>query len=124
MADVVQIYHSRESRVAELCDEEQQVQLMDAREDVERIKDAFGILFEQVDKLDEASEQYLVEVLEEDEYNAKPLRTARNEMIEAWSNTQLALSKVAWVLKVDGNEAYQRMVNARKHSLIVDMSDL
>lgn len=124
MAELVQIYHSRESRVAELCDEEQQVQLLDAREDVERIKDAFGILFEQVDILDTKGEQYLVEILEEDEYNDKPIRMARTEVVEAWANAQLALSKLAWVMMIDGNEAYQRMVNARKHSQVVDMSDL
>lgn len=123
-SEVVQIYHSRESRVGDLCEEEDRVQLEDAREDVEKLKSAFGILFEQTDDLDSKGEDYMLALLDEDGYNYVPIRTARNELIESWANAQLALSRLAWVLRLDGNDAYQRMVNARKHGLVVDMSDL
>lgn len=121
---IVQIYHSREDRLEDLCDPSQQVQLESARDDAFRIKDAMGGLFDQVNDIDEKCGDYLEAMFGRDKEAAHNMTVARRQFIESWANTQLALSKIAWVMHIDGNEAYQRMVNARKDGQIVDMSGL
>lgn len=41
---------------------------------------------------------------------------ARAEVIEAWTYAQMALSRIAWALRFDGNEAYAKTINSQLDS--------
>ena len=49
---------------------------------------------------------------------------ARREVIEKWAYAQAALSKVAWVLRFDGNAAFERLINSIKDGKVIDMRGL
>lgn len=42
---------------------------------------------------------------------ADSIASTRAEVIEAWAYAQEALSKIAWCLRFDGNEAYAKLIN-------------
>lgn len=119
------IYFSREDRIAEILSEDARVQYQDANEDANRIQDAFGGLAEKIDELDDAVCDYLEVTLEDpDEDSAAKISYHRRQLIEQWTLAQGSLSKLAWVLRIDGNEAVQRMLNAFHSEQAMDMSGL
>jgi hypothetical protein len=120
------IYHSREDRIAELNSEEARVQYKSATDDAKRIQDAFECVDENINELDSAVADYLERICttDDDEDSPSLIRYSRRELVERWAFAQGALSKLAWVLRIDGNEATQRLVNALKEGKSMDMSGL
>lgn len=113
---ISKIYHSREDRVAELQGEDERIQY-DGKDDG-RINDVIDAIDEYTNQLCGASDTLLQsEDDEELEYN-------RRNFIERWALAQAALSKAAWVLRFDGNKAYERMINALKTGSAADMRGL
>jgi hypothetical protein len=70
-------------------------------------------------------ENYLAEIDRPvDEDSDSRMRYARREVVEKWAYAQAALSKVAWVLRFDGNAAFERLINAVKDGDTIDMRGL
>ena len=59
-----------------------------------------------------------------DEDSESRMSYARREVIEKWAYAQAALSKVAWVLRFDGNAAFERLINSIKDGKVIDMRGL
>jgi hypothetical protein len=120
---ISRIYHSREDRINDLHTDEERVQY-DAK-DINRIDGVNDCVDEYVDELCTALEGY-VDVLkgEPDEDTTSQMSYARREVIEKWALAQGALSKVAWVLRFDGNQAYERMIQSLQTSSAMDMRGL
>jgi hypothetical protein len=113
---VSKIYHSREDRVAELHDDVDRIQY--DGQDGKRILELSDTVDQLTEKLCDALDQFTdSEDDEELEYN-------RRTIIERWAIAQAAVSKVAWVLRFDGNVAYERMINAIKTGAAADMRGL
>lgn len=121
---MTRLYFSREERVGEINDESNRVQYDSLENDLERIHEAWDALEEYVDQLGGAYEEYIEAMQEDGEDGPSRMGYARRDFIEKWSLTQATLSKLAWVMRIDGNEAYQRMMNALKSGNAVDMSGL
>ena len=120
---VSRIYHSREDRINELHGDSERVQY-DGK-DAERINEVSDTLDTHEANLFVALEEYMNELgAPVDEDSDSRMRYARREVIEKWALAQAALSKVAWVLRFDGNAAYERMLNAIKTGEAVDMRGL
>lgn len=119
------LYHSREDRIADLHPEEDRVDFSDADRDAEKIEEAALTLDEHINSLEEALAIYSAELSAEiDEDSAAAMSYARRDMIEKWAMAQAALSKVGYVLRFDGNAAFQRIINALKDGQEVDMRGL
>lgn len=113
---VSRIYHSREDRIADLHSGTERINY-DGK-DKPRIEEVTVIVDEYADKLCEALDKYVEsEDDEELDYN-------RRNVIECWALAQAALSKTAWVMRFDGNMAYERMINALKTGASADMRGL
>lgn len=121
---VTKIYHSREDLVAKLNDDKERVTYQDTGEDEMKIASASDCLVEYTDKLDAATEDYMNAMYEDDEDAPGHMAYSRREVVERWALCQAALSKLAWVMRFDGNEAYQRMMSAMDKGTVVDMSGL
>ena len=120
---ISRIYHSREDRIAELHGDRERVQY-DAQ-DADRITIVQETLDEHEEALWDALEAYKNELkTEADEDSVSRMNYARREVIEKWAMAQAAVSKVAWVLRIDGNAAYERMLEAIKTDGTVDMRGL
>lgn len=120
---VSKIYHSREDRISDLHDDKERVQY-DA-DDVERIQNITNVIDEYEEELAAALDDYVEELESEvDEDSESRMRYARQMVVEKWALTQGALSKVAWALRFDGNQAYERMINALKTGEAMDMRGL
>lgn len=113
---VSKIYHSREDRISELHDGHERINY-DGK-DKERIEEITNVFDEYGEKFCDSLDKYVEsEDDEELEYN-------RRNAIECWALAQAALSKAAWVLRFDGNKAYERMINALKTGAAADMRGL
>jgi hypothetical protein len=120
---VSRIYFSREDRINELHDEKERTQ-WDGK-DVERIEEVATVLDEHIENFFASLEEYndiLSEEVSED--SDSRMRYARQELVEKWALAQGALSKVAWVLRIDGNTAYERLINSIKSDNPLDMRGL
>lgn len=117
-------YYSREDRVGELNNEFCRVQYDDVDDDIKRIGEAYDAFDVYSEELCEAVEQYMDAMQETGEDAASIMGYSRRELIEKWALAQATLSKIAWVLRVDGNDAYQRMINALRTGDAVDMRGL
>jgi hypothetical protein len=113
---ISRIYHSREDRVADLHDSNEQLNY--DGHDGERLTDVADVVDDLVGKFCEALDKY-VESEDDDE-----LEYNRRNAIERWALAQAALSKAAWVMRLDGNVAYERMINALKDGSAADMRGL
>jgi hypothetical protein len=110
------LYYSREDRIAELHDQKDRIQY-DGNDGL-RITEVTDTAAEFCEKMCDALDRYVdSEDDEELEYN-------RRNAIECWALAQASLSKVAWVMRFDGNLAYQRMINALKTGAAADMRGL
>jgi hypothetical protein len=120
---VSRIYHSREDRLSDLHADKERVQY--DKDDLERIDDFSVIVDEYADELCSALEGY-IEAIEApvDEDTESRVSYARREVIEKWALMQGAVSKVAWGLRFDGNQAYERMIDAMKAGAAMDMRGL
>lgn len=120
---ISRIYHSREDRISDFHGDSERVQY-DGK-DGDRINEVSDTLDTHEANLFCALEDYIQEVnAPVDEDSESRMRYARREVIEKWAMAQAALSKVAWVLRFDGNTAYERMLNAIKTGEAVDMRGL
>ena len=132
MAEVIKVFYGREDRIAELNEEIDRVDYKDTSADAEKIDLAYDTIFDYTGELEEKVSDYLaasaevdaVEEGEEADEARAGLLIARTELVETWALTQAALSKFAWVLRIDGNEAYHRMIDALKNRDTVDMRNL
>jgi hypothetical protein len=119
--NISRIYHSREDRIAELHDGNERLNY-DGK-DHRRAEECANVLEEYSNKCCEALDAY-AEAAGDADQNQDELDYARRHAIECWSLAQAALSKVAWVMRFDGNKAYERMINALRTGAAADMRGL
>lgn len=104
-------YSTREEAATSLSEESQRVQYDEG--DLNRVADAAAALTTHVVELIEALGNYANETTAEvSEDSEARMGYARRNTIEKWATAQLALSKVAFVLRIDGDAAYRRLVEA------------
>jgi hypothetical protein len=102
---------NREEAVTLLSDEQQRVQYDEG--DAERIIDVTGTFTHHAVELIGSLGDYAKETESEvDEDSESRMGYARRELIEKWAAAQLALSKIAFVIRLDGDAAYDRLVSA------------
>jgi len=120
---VSRIYHSREDRISELHNDKERVQY--DKDDIIRLENVSEVLDTHEANLFEALEDYIKELESPvDEDSESRMRYARQMIVEKWAFAQAALSKVAWVMRIDGNQAYERLLNAVKTDKPIDMRGL
>lgn len=120
---VSQIYHSREDRINDLHSDSERVQY--DKDDFKRVTDVTETFDQYGEQLWDALEDYIEELGSEvDEDSESRMRYARQMLVEKWAYAQAALSKVAWVMRIDGNLAYERLINAVKSDEPIDMRGL
>lgn len=120
---VSQIYHSREDRIKDIHTDADRVQYDGKDED--RIQQLVDVLTEYNENLENELLNYLEEMnADADEDSVQRMRYARQMVVEKWALAQAALSKAAWVLRIDGNVAYERCINALKSDDAMDMRGL
>jgi hypothetical protein len=104
-------YSTREEAVASVADDACRVQYDEG--DPDRIKDMAATFTHHAVELIESLGNYVSETTAEvDEDADSRMRYARRELIEKWATAQLAISKVAFVMRVDGQTAYDRLIAA------------
>jgi hypothetical protein len=110
-------YNSREEAVASVAEDDQRVQY-DGK-DFGRIEAISGTFTHHAVELIASLGAYALTTKAEEPGDAEEAKDqaaetayARRELIEQWALTQLALSKIAWALRVDGNAAYDRLIAA------------
>lgn len=120
---MIKMYYSREDRLGDIFNENERAQYQKPGEDYQKASDTLEALDESLDDLYEQLIQYFtaVEARDNDPQN---IAFKRAEMVEGWSKAQAILSKFAYVLRIDGNDAYQRLINAIKEGNAVDMTGL
>jgi hypothetical protein len=121
MTQISKIYHSREDRIADLHDKNEQINYDD--NDPTRIEDVTCAVDDYTSKFCEAMDGY-VDVINNVEDDPEEMNYARRTVIERWALAQAALSKAAWVMRFDGNKAYERMINALHTGEAADMRGL
>jgi hypothetical protein len=104
-------FNSREDAVKLVAEDEQRVQYDGA--DLDRIKAIAGTFTHHAVELIESLGQYGDETqAEADEDTESRMAYARRDLIEKWATTQLALSKIAWAIRTNGDDAYNRLLSA------------
>jgi hypothetical protein len=95
------------------------------KDDVQRVESAAEVLDTHEANLFEALEDYIRELeTPVDEDSESRMRYARQMLVEKWAYAQAALSKVAWVMRIDGNQAYERLISAIQSEKPIDMRGL
>jgi hypothetical protein len=103
-------YHSREGALMLVFDEEDRVQY-DGKDD-SRIYQSVEMFAHNCAGLVTILGEYKDSLMAEPGSEvADSIATTRAEVIEAWTYAQVALSRIAWVLRFDGNEAYAKQIN-------------
>jgi hypothetical protein len=64
------------------------------------------------------------DVLAEADTSPEEVSEARRNVVEAWANLQVATSGVAWGLRIDGDDAFGRVVESMKNDTPLDMRGL
>jgi t-SNARE complex subunit (syntaxin) len=123
---ITKIYYSREDRINDIQDAMERVQYDKPEEDTRRVTSAQELFDEYAEKLYDSLEEYIKELsnTEVDEDSQSQMRYARQQVVERWAMMQAALSKVAWVLRIDGNQAYERLINSIRTDDPLDMRGL
>jgi hypothetical protein len=120
---VSKIYHSREDRINDLHRDKERVQY--DGDDIARVESVMDTFDEFAEGLYDALTTYSKELgAEVDEDSESQMRYARQNVVERWALAQGALSKVAWCLRIDGNTAYEKMIEALKSDQAMDMRGL
>lgn len=110
-------FHSREGALNLVYDEVERVQY-DGKDDERLAKIAEGLTLSAM-SLISAMGAYRDAVQNPDqmsEDSVADVKEARAELCEAWTYAQMALSKVAWGIRLDGNEAYAKLINSQLNS--------
>ena len=103
--------NSREEALTLLATDAERVQYDEG--DADRLAAVAGTMTHHCVELIESLGAYAAETkAEPDEDSASRMGYARRDLIEKWALAQLALSKVAFAIRVNGNEAFDRLVNA------------
>lgn len=116
-----QMYYSREDRIAEINGPEERVQYQDPGEDEFKSLDPVYATAEALLELEHSVQTFFTECKEGP---PSAIKKSREELVYNWALAQASLSKVAWVLRIDGNDALQRLVTAIKNRNTVDMEGL
>lgn len=120
-ATISRMYHSREDRIKDLHSPDDQLSYSEA--DTNKISDLMDVVDEYVGTLLDKIEEYQT-ALGTEEFNDDETNYVRREVIERWALAQAAISKVAWFFRIDGNAAYERMINAVRTGAAADMRGL
>jgi hypothetical protein len=115
------LYYSREDLFAKVADPDDRVQCVDAQEDYDRALDPLTRTAEVLDELHTSLGEYFDEV---DEGHPEAIKRSRERLVMDWAMAQGTLSKLAWVLRIDGNDAFQRLMNAIKDGKTANMEGL
>ncbi len=100
---------TREQILAEHISEDHRVQY--DSEDTARLESVADLLTNASMLLIEALAKYRdASIAEVNEDSADLMKQARYDLIFTWTMVQTAVSKVAWVTRFDGEEAYKRAV--------------
>lgn len=113
----------REDLVREIGNEENRVQY-DGNDEL-RIQRTAGVMAEAVVLLIQALGDYTEAMkVDVDENTADAMKAARYDVVYAWAAVQAATSNVAFNLRIDGDEAFKRCVDATKAGEEPDLSHL
>lgn len=116
------IYYSREDRIADIYSDDERVQYQDAQEDLDKLDEPFDALDFEIDNLYQQI-PYFFHVVNMGE-GPETIKLRREAMVAAWAQAQAALSRIGWILRIDGNEAFQRVVDARHNDTVPNLSGL
>lgn len=104
---------NREQMLAQICSEDHRVQYDD--KDKQRIYDLASQFTEAamitIEALGNYSQALAAPV---DETSADKMKGARYGTVEAWTAMQAVVSKMAYVLRIDGDEAFKLALEAAK----------
>jgi hypothetical protein len=104
---------SREALVSEVSHELERVQYDD--NDGERLGESAVTFVLKSQELIEALARYTKELnAPVDEDSKERMGTIRRALVEKWAVVQGVTSKMAWTLRIDGDEAYKRFIQAIK----------
>jgi hypothetical protein len=117
---ISRIYHSREDRIKDIHAEAERLNY--DGHDVERLNGAADVIEEYLDNLTSHLDLYIETIENKDEDSE--INYARRKVIESWALAQAAVSKLGWMMRFDGNVAYERMINALKTGAACDMRGL
>lgn len=102
---------SREDQLGLLVHEGQQVQYDEG--DHQRIVDVTGTFTHHAVELIQSLGEYANEIERPvDEDSESRMGYARRDFIEKWAECQMALSKIAFATRLDGDAAYSRLLDA------------
>jgi hypothetical protein len=59
-----------------------------------------------------------------DENSADLMKEARYDVVYSWAVAQAAVSKIAWMMRIDGDEAYGRIMDGAMSEEHPDLHDL
>jgi hypothetical protein len=110
-------YHSREGALNLVFDETDRAQY-DGK-DEQRIYTSAGMLAHNTAGLITVLAEYktlLSSTYTGMDDDSGDIAATRSEVIEAWTYAQMALSRIAWALRFDGNEAYAKLINSQLDS--------
>lgn len=114
---------SRETIIGEVSSEQERVQYDE--KDTERLTNLGDALITHVTDFLAALDNY-IKTLEApvDEDSATNMGEARARLVEKWAIATCALSKAGWIIRVDGDEAFQRTTEAIKKGKPLDLQGL
>ena len=128
VASQTRLYYSREDRIAQLNDAKERLEYKNLEADAEKSDLCMDAVADFVDDLEIAQESYAACLAEpgsnDEEMDLEAVAYHRAEMVHAWAMAQAALSKFAWVHRIDGNKAYERLIEALKVDGTTDMRGL
>lgn len=107
-------WHSREGALNLVFDEKERVQY--DKDDGQRLFDLAQMFAHNAAAMVTLLGEYRDAISGEPTTDSEDVKTARAELVEAWTYAQLALSKVAWANRIDANEAYAKLINSQLDS--------
>jgi hypothetical protein len=113
MKELNENFHSREGALNLVFDEEVRVQYDGT--DEKRIFDTAQMFAHNCAGLITVLAEYR-DIINNDDATASEIAGTRAEVIEAWTFAQMALSRIGWCLRFDGNEAYAKTINSQLDS--------
>lgn len=117
------LYYSREDRISELLTEEDRVQYKNLDEDNQRVFDGLDSMDEALGIFTNVIEEYLA-VVGQEAATPENIARGRARLVFAWSMMQASVSALAYTLRIDGNDAFQRYVEAVKQDTTPNMAGL
>jgi hypothetical protein len=114
---------SRETIIGDVSAEDERVQYDDR--DTDRLTNVGDAVISHVSDFLKALDNYILALsAPADEDSKMNMLEARMKLVEAWAIATCALSKAGWIIRVDGDEAFQRTAEAIKTGKALNLSGL